>query len=88
MSMTEDLMKANLPRGTRIEFHLTKNQLKELLDASKPVTYMVIGGIEPRSPRENAEAAWQRLGQELHFHWETVLPVQGKNEEYFTAEIM
>lgn len=87
MSITENIMKANLPKGTRIEFHLTKKQLAFLLDACKPVTYIVIGGIEPRSPQENANAAWASLGAELGFDYMTVQPINGKGNNYFTAEV-
>jgi len=64
---------------------MTKERHTELLEACKPVPYMVIGGIEPRSQQENANAAWQRLGIELGFDSSSVLPVQGKSSRYFTA---
>ena len=70
----------------RKEFTMTPEQLDKLLDACKPVPYMVIGGVLPRSPQENANAAWARLGDELGFHPLSVHPVHGKGQEVFTAE--
>ena len=69
----------------RKEFEMTDEQLKRLLDACKPVPYMVIGGMEPRSPQENANEAWASLGQELGFDYMTVEPVKGKSNKFFTA---
>lgn len=87
MTITENIMKANLPKGTRIEFHLTEKQLNDLMDACKPVIYMVIGGVPPPSPQENANAAWASLGAELGFDYMTVQPVSGKGNDYFTAAV-
>jgi len=70
----------------RREYEMTKEQLDRILEASKPVVYMVIGGIPPRSPQENANAAWASLGRELGFDYMTVQPVPGKDSRFFTAE--
>lgn len=70
----------------RKEFTMSKEQLETLLDACKPVPYMVVGGIAPPSPQENANAAWARLGQEMGFEPMSVRPVSGKGMEVFTAE--
>ena len=72
----------------RREFHLTPGQLEKLLDACKPVPYMVVGGVPPRSPQENANSAWKALGKELGFKHLTVRPVAGKGMEFFTAEVI
>lgn len=70
----------------RREYELSPEQHEKLLDACKPVPYMVIGGVPPRSPQQNANDAWHRLGQEIRFDWRTVKPVPGKGTEFFTAE--
>ena len=70
----------------RKEFKLTDEQLKKLLKACSPVPYMVFGGIEPTSPQENANRAWQSLGKELGFDYNTVRPISGKGSKFFTAE--
>ena len=68
------------------EFELTEEQHSRLLDACRPVPYMVIGGVVPRSPQRNANDAWRALGQELGFDWLTVDPVPGKSSQFFMAE--
>lgn len=45
-------------------YRLTDEELKELLEASKPVPYMVIGGREPRSPRENVMDVWKKIAKD------------------------
>lgn len=72
----------------RKEFQLTDEQLNRLLEACKPVPYMVIGGVGPPSRQENANAAWKNLGAELGFDHMTVRPVPGKGKEFFTAEVV
>ncbi len=71
----------------RKEFEMTDEQLQNMLNACKPVPYMVIGGIEPRSPQENAIQAWKELGEELGFDGMTAEPVEGKGMKFFTAEV-
>jgi hypothetical protein len=69
----------------RREFEMTEDDLKELLEASKPVPYMVFGGVEPQSPRENAHAVWRVLGDRIGFAWKTVKPSAG-GQRFFSAE--
>ena len=68
----------------RREFEMSEADLEELLDASKPVVYMVFGGVPPRSPRENANAAWRCLGERMGFDWTTVMPSRA-DQRFFTA---
>lgn len=70
----------------RREFEMSEEQLARLLEASKPVPYLVIGGVPPASPQQNANAAWQALGRELGFDWTTVRPLSGRGQRAFTAE--
>jgi argininosuccinate lyase len=69
----------------RREFEMTEDDLRELLDASKPVPAMYLTGGQPMfgSPQENA---WKRLGEKLGFQPMTVRPVDGKGQRFFTAE--
>lgn len=71
----------------RKEFEMTEEQFQRILKASQPVPYMVIGGVEPSSPQENANRAWKELGDELGFDHMSVRPVQGKSQRFFTAEV-
>ena len=67
----------------RIIYELTDEELEELLNASKPVPYMIVGGVSPRSPQENANDAWARLGKKRGFDPMTVRPLLTK--KFFTA---
>ena len=70
----------------RTEFEMKQEDLDAILEASKPVTVMLIGGIPPRSPQENANDAWAALGRKMGFNHMTVKPVHGKSNRFFTAE--
>jgi len=72
--------------GMRKEFEMSEGDLREILDACKPVPYMIFGGMVPRSPQENANDAWGRLGEKMGFDWKTVRS-NGKGNRYFTAEV-
>ncbi len=69
----------------RREYEMTRKQLDKLLDASKPVPYMVFGGKSPATCQENANTAWASLGSEMGFMPMTVEPVTGKGDRFFTA---
>lgn len=69
----------------RKRFQMTQEDLDALLEASKPVPYMVVGGVAPSSPQENANAAWRRLGEKMGFDHMTVQP-EGSDQRLFTAE--
>ncbi len=68
----------------RKEYEMTAEQEAKLLEACRPVTYMVIGGVMPRSPQENANDAWCALGREMGFDGMTVEP-SSKGQRFFTA---
>lgn len=67
------------------DFEMTEADLEILLEAMKPVPYMVFGGHEPVSPQENANAAWQALGVKMGFKHMTVRQ-NGKGNRFFMAE--
>ena len=69
-----------------VNYELSQEDLDEILTASKPVTYIVVGGHPPSSPQENANRAWQRVGEEYGFVWDTAQPVTGKGHRFITAE--
>lgn len=68
----------------RRDYEMTEEQLQKLLDAMKPVPYMVIGGTVPRSQQDNANAAWEALGDEMGFDGMSVRP-NGKGDRFFSA---
>lgn len=69
----------------RTEYEMTQADLDTILDTCKPVPYMVFGGRAPRSPQENANAAWAALGQKMGFDHMTVRPIDGKSQRFFSA---
>ena len=69
----------------RIEYEMSQADCDRLLSAMKPVPYMIIGGVEPRSQQDNANAAWSELGNKMGFDYNTVQPVAGKGMLFFTA---
>jgi len=48
-------------------FEMTQKQLDELLNACKPTPVMYLSGGEPmfKTPQENANYAWKKLGKSL-----------------------
>ena len=70
----------------RKEFEMTEADLEKILDASKPTRYMIIGTSMPRSPQENANDAWQELGNRMGFDFMTVVPTN-KGDRFFTANV-
>lgn len=74
----------------RKEFEMTEEQLKKLLDASKPTPVMYLSGGTPMfdPPQENANRAWASLGEELGFQSMTVEPAPEKGDRFFTAEVV
>lgn len=71
----------------RREFTMAEEDMKAILEACRPVPYMVFGGIEPRSPQENANDAWCALGRKMGFDGMTVEPT-GRGDRIFTAEVV
>lgn len=69
------------------DFEMTQEQLDELMDACKPTPVMYLSGgtTMVRSPQENANHAWKKLGKELGFISSTVRP-NGKGDRFFAAE--
>ena len=69
----------------REEFTMTDEQLKRLLDRCKPVPLIMLQCGMPASPQENANTAWEELGEEMGFEHMTIKPA-GKDQRKFTAE--
>lgn len=71
--------------NARREYEMTQEDLDKILKASRPVPYMVVGGVPPSSPQENANRAWRNLADRMGFVWDSVQPVRGKSQRFFTA---
>ena len=73
-------------RTLRQNFEMTEADLETLLNASKPVPYLVVGGMAPRSPQQRANDAWECLGRRMGFDHMTVRPT-GHGDRFFSAEV-
>ena len=69
----------------RKQYRMTPEQLTYLLDACKPVPAMMLQCGPTPTQQDNANRAWQKLGDDMGFHWYTALPA-GSDPHCFTAE--
>jgi len=69
----------------RREFEMTQEDLDALLEAMKPVPYIIVGGVAPRSQQENANDAWKKLGDRMGFDHMSVEP-SGRGDRFFMAD--
>jgi hypothetical protein len=53
------------------KYRLTDEELESILNASKPETYIIVGGHAPASPQENANAAWKSVAANHGFIWDS-----------------
>lgn len=67
----------------RVNYEMTEVDYQKIIEACKPVPYIVIGGVTPRSQQENANDAWAELGSRMGFESMTVQP--GNSKLAFTA---
>lgn len=67
----------------RINYEMTENNLEKILDACEPTPAIMIGNYAPASPQENANRAWQCLGEKMGFDHMTVMPIPGKGQRFF-----
>ena len=69
----------------RKDFEISQEQLDTILKACKPVPLIALNCGMPASSQENANAAWQKLGEEMGFKHMTVRP-NGNGDRFFSAE--
>ena len=69
----------------RTNYEMTEEDLKEILDACKPVPMIMLQCGNPSSPQENANRAWRQLGEKMGFDSDTVQPIAGKGNRFFSA---
>ena len=70
----------------RKQFEMSKEEHTELIKSCQPTPGILVGGVSPRTPQQNANNAWKMLAGKLGFVWDTVKPVSGMSELVFTAE--
>lgn len=69
----------------RVNYEMTDDDLKAIVEACRPVPCMMIGGHIPSSPQANANRAWSSLGKTMGFDSDTVQPIEGKGVRFFSA---
>jgi len=68
----------------RTEYEMSEEDLKALLQPRVPE--IMIGGYSTSSMQQaSANNAWAALGKKMGFDWETVRPVSGKGQRFFSA---
>lgn len=70
----------------RRQYEMTEQDLATLMEAMRPVPYMIVGGMGPPSVQENANAAWATLGKRMGFEPMSVRPIAGLGYRFFSAE--
>ena len=68
-----------------MKYEMTQADLDKILEACKPVPYIIVGGMAPRSPQERANDAWAELGVRMGFDYMTVRPT-GEGDRFFLAD--
>ena len=69
---------------TRTKYRMSDEDHDALMEACKPVAMIALQCGTPRSPQQNANDAWQRLGTKMGFDHMTVKP-DGSDSHDFTA---
>ena len=69
----------------RVEYEMSEADLKELLDAMRPVPMIMLQCGKGPSRQEMANSAWDRLGRRMGFKPMTVRP-NGKGNRFFSAK--
>lgn len=69
----------------RTNYEMTEQDLAEILESCKPVPMIMLQCGSPPSPQENANRAWAVLGKKMGFDGDTVQPIPGKGNRFFSA---
>jgi len=67
-------------------YRLTNEELESLLDASKPVPYMIFGGQPPPSAREHAVRLWRHVADRVGCKLDTITSAGTGDMHDFSAE--
>ena len=71
----------------RVNFEMSEEDLKTILDACKSVPCIQVGGYTPSSPQANVNRAWAVLSKKMGFDSVTVKAIPGKGSRFFTAVV-
>jgi hypothetical protein len=67
---------------TMADYRMTDEELEELKKASRPVPYLIMGGMPPPSPRENAMRVWRKIAQRVGCVVDTIAPRGGDPHDF------
>lgn len=68
------------------QYRLTDEELNELIAATQPVPYLVIGGFAPESPTEKSMRIWTRVAKRVGCQVETIDAADTGDQHDFIAE--
>lgn len=68
------------------QYRMTDEELQSVLDASKPVPYLVFGGMAPPSPQENVNRAWAAIARAHGVRQMSIGPASTGDQRDFIAE--
>ena len=69
----------------RTNYEMSEEDLEEILKACQPVPMIMLQCGTPSSPQENANRAWSSLGKKMGFDSDTIKPIPGKGNRFFSA---
>ena len=70
----------------RTKYEMTETDLQELMDACRATPCILVGDVNlGSSAQENANVAWRKLGEKMGFDSDTVRPIDGLGNRFFTA---
>lgn len=67
-------------------YRLTDEQLEKLLEAGKPTTYLIFGGMAPSSPQDRVNREWQSIAEQLGVVWDSIGDARTGDVHDFMAE--
>jgi hypothetical protein len=69
------------------KYRLSEEQYDKLMEACKPVPYLVVGGYAPVSLQERANTAWQQVAADFKVKWDTIKPAGSDDHDFFAEPI-
>jgi len=68
------------------QYTMTDSEYTELMEACKPVPYLIVGGRKPSSPRENAMHVWAKIAARVGCDCNSIAPANTGNNHDFMGE--
>lgn len=55
-------------------FRLTQDEWDEIMEAGRPIAFLIAGGTEPASPQERMRPIWQRIADREGVVMQSIAP--------------